>query len=55
LAETGRERSIDLLAQILTLKSSDGFTVSFAASDDQFRSSCDLDVQPAGMQRRLSN
>jgi hypothetical protein len=36
LAESRTELSTDLSTRILTLKTPDGFTVSFAVSDDQF-------------------
>jgi hypothetical protein len=36
LAESTIELSTDLSTRILTLKTPDGFTVSFAVSDDQF-------------------
>jgi hypothetical protein len=36
LAESRTELSTDLLTRILTLKTPDGFTVSFAVTDEQF-------------------
>jgi len=37
LAESKTKLSTDLSTRILTLKTHDGFTVSFAVSDDQFK------------------
>jgi hypothetical protein len=55
LAETKTELSTDLSTRILTLKTPDGFTVSFAVSDDQFRELARSGAQSAELRGRLAN
>ena len=55
LAESRTELSTDLSTRILTLKTPDGFTVSFAVSDDQFREIARAGAQSAEMRGRLAN
>jgi hypothetical protein len=53
LAESRTELSTDLSTRILT--SPDGFTVSFAVSDDQFRELARSDAHSAEIRSRLAN
>jgi hypothetical protein len=55
LAESRTELSTDLSTRILTFKSPDGFTVSFAVSDDQFRELARSDAHSAEIRSRLTN
>jgi hypothetical protein len=55
LAESRTELSTDLSTRILTLKTPDGFTVSFAVSDDQFRELAQSDARSDGLRSRLAN
>ena len=55
LAESRTELSADLSTRILTLKTPDGFTVSFAVNDDQFRELARSHAQSAGIRSRLAN
>jgi len=55
LAESRTELSTDLSTRILTLKTPDGFTVSFAVSDDQFRELARSGAQSAEIRSRLAN
>jgi hypothetical protein len=55
LAESRTELSADLSTRILTLKTPDGFTVSFAVSDDQFRELVRSHAQSARIRGRLAN
>jgi hypothetical protein len=55
LAESRTELSTDLSTRILTLKTPDGFTVSFAVSDDQFRELARSDAHSAEIRSRLAN
>ena len=54
LAESRTELSTDLSTRILTLKTPDGFTVSFAVSDDQFRELARSGAQSAEIRSRLA-
>jgi hypothetical protein len=55
LAESRIELSTDLSTRILTLKTPDGFTVSFAVSDDQFRELARSGAQAGEIRSRLAN
>ena len=55
LAESKTKLSTDLSTRILTLKTHDGFTVSFAVSDDQFRELARFGAQSAEIRNRLAN
>jgi hypothetical protein len=55
LAESRTELSTDLSTRILTLKIPDGFTVSFAVSDEQFRELARSGAQSAEIRSRLAN
>jgi len=55
LAESRTELSTDLSTRILMLKTPDGFTVSFAVSDDQFRELARSGAQSAEIRSRLAN
>ena len=55
LAESRTELRTDLSTRILTLKTPDGFTVSFAVSDDQFRELARSGAQSAEIRSRLAN
>jgi hypothetical protein len=55
LAEYRTELSTDLSTQILILKTPDGFTVSFAVSDEQFRELARSGAQSAEVRSRLAN
>jgi hypothetical protein len=55
LAESRTELSTDRSTRILTLKTPDGFTVSFALSDDQFRELVRSGAQSAEVRGRLAN
>ena len=55
LAESRTELSTDLSMRILTLKTPDGFTVSFAVSDEQFRKLARSGAQSAEVRSRLAN
>src|SRR3982074_1623482 len=55
LAESRTELSTDLSTRILTLTTPDGFTVSFAVSDDQFRELARSGAQSAEIRSRLAN
>jgi hypothetical protein len=55
LAESRTELSTDLSTRILTLKTPDGFTVSFAVSDEQFRELARSGAQSAEIRSRLAN
>lgn len=55
LAESRTELSTDLSTRILTLKTPDGFTVSFAVSDDQFKEIARSHAQSAELRSRLAN
>jgi hypothetical protein len=55
LAESRTELSTDLSTLILTLKTPDGFTVSFAVSDDQFRELARAGARSTEMRGRLAN
>jgi hypothetical protein len=55
LAESRTELSTDLSTRILTLKTPDGFTVSFAVSDEQFRKLARSGAQSAEVRSRLAN
>jgi hypothetical protein len=55
LAESKIELSTDLSKLILTLKTPDGFTVSFAVSNDQFRELERSHAQSAEVRSRLAN
>jgi hypothetical protein len=49
------ELSTDLSTRILTLKTPDGFTVSFAVSEDQLSEITRSGAQSAELQGRLAN
>jgi len=55
LAEFRTELSTDLSTRILTLKTLDGFSVSFAVSDDQFRELARSHAQSAEIRSRRAN
>jgi len=55
LAGSRTELSTDLSTRILTLMTPDGFTVSFAVSDDQFRELARSGVQSGEIRSRLAN
>ncbi len=55
LAKSRTELSTDLSTRILTLKTPDGFTVSFAVSDDPFRELARSDAQSPERRSRLAN
>jgi hypothetical protein len=55
LAESQTELSTDLSTRILTLKTPDGFAVSFAVSDDQLREIARSHAQSAELRSRLAN
>ena len=55
LAEFRTELSTDLSTRILTLKTLDGFIVSFAVSDDQFRELARSHAQSAEIRSRRAN
>jgi hypothetical protein len=55
LAESRTELSTDVSTRILTLKTPDGFTVSFAVSDEQFRELARSSAQSAEIRSRLAN
>src|SRR5690349_4932891 len=55
LAESRTELSTDPSTRILTLKTPDGFTVSFAVSDDQFRELAQSGARTAERRSRLAN
>jgi hypothetical protein len=55
LAESRTELSTDRSTQILTLKTRDGFTVSFAISDEQFEEIARSHALSVEMRSRLAN
>jgi hypothetical protein len=55
LAESTTEFSTDFSTRILTLKTLDGFAVSFAVSDDQFRELVRSHARSAKLRSRLAN
>jgi hypothetical protein len=55
LAESRTELSTDLSTRILTLETPDGFTVSFAVSEDQFRELARSGPQSAEPRSGLAN
>jgi hypothetical protein len=55
LAESRTELSTDLSTRILTLKTPDGFSVSFAVSDGQFRKLARSGSQSTEMRSRVAN
>jgi hypothetical protein len=55
LAGSTTEISADLSTRILTLVTPDGFAVSFAVSEDQFKEIARSHAQSAEMPRRLAN
>jgi hypothetical protein len=55
LAEFRAELSTDPSTHILTLKTPDGFTVSFAISDEQFEEIARSHALSVGMRSRLAN
>jgi hypothetical protein len=55
LAESKIELGTDLSTRILTLKTPDGFTVSFAVSDDQLSEIARSRAQSAELRGRLAN
>jgi hypothetical protein len=55
LAESKIELSTDLSTRILTLKTPDGFTVSFAVSNDQLSEIARSRAQSAELRSRLAN
>jgi hypothetical protein len=55
LAESKTEISTDLSTRILTLRTPDGFTVSFAVSEDQLREIAQPDARSCELRSRLAN
>jgi hypothetical protein len=55
LAAFKMELSTDLSTRILTLMTPDGFTVSFAVSDDQFRELAQSHARSGELRSRLAN
>jgi hypothetical protein len=55
LAESRMELSTDFATRILTLMTADGFTVSFAVTNEQFRELVRSEARLADMKPRLAN
>jgi hypothetical protein len=55
LAESRMELSTDFATRILTLMTADGFTVSFAVTNEQFRELVRSDARLADMKTRRAN